>query len=347
MHFRFLSSVRDLLLRLDGVIEMDIGGLHGIRLLFRRPTPEEHAAGHGQLATFCDATCTWNPSGKLQGMFADLGQRKMPSGWNREFAWQSQVEEDGRFKDRVLPRAELFPQAFQDFARGVRAELGEACERAVSLMRWRYYATGPHNQVGAVDFSWSVDGTTWNRMPFDGNCHVEATQGVYPGGTTATTVAALMTQGRAEPVGHELFREAWFNRHSHPRSSLLIGIAAAEVAFKECVADLVPGAAWVVENAPTPPLVNMLTDYLPHLPARCAIGGKAVSPPKAITDTLKKGVLLRNKVTHTGADAPKYDTLEEVLQAVKDVLWLLDYYRGDEWALEHVRPEVRTLMGAS
>jgi hypothetical protein len=154
-------------------------------------------------------------------------------------------------------------------------------------------------------------------------------------------IARLLQDSNEQPLGHELFREAWQNRRTNPRSSLLLGIAAAEVGLKECIAVLVPGAEWLVQNAPTPPVVNMLTDYLPSLTAKYDFAGKVLPPPKLILDELKKGVKLRNDVTHKGAEPPKPESLENILLAVQDLLWLLDYYCGFVWALEHTRQEIR------
>jgi hypothetical protein len=50
---------------------------------------------------------------------------------------------------------------------------------------------------------------------------------------------------------------------------------------------------------------------------------------------------LRNKITHTGehdpgGESPTFEFLNEKLGAVRDLLWLLDYYSGHRWAQEHV-----------
>jgi hypothetical protein len=73
-----------------------------------------------------------------------------------------------------------------------------------------------------------------------------------PGGLAA--VADLVTSSQREPVAHELWREAWNLRHTNPRSSLVIGVAAAEVGLKQLIAASVPDAASLVENIPSPPL---------------------------------------------------------------------------------------------
>jgi hypothetical protein len=116
---------------------------------------------------------------------------------------------------------------------------------------------------------------------------------------------------------------------------------------KELVASLVLDAEWLVGNLPSPPLVKMLEEYLPLLPVRCTIGGKALPPPQDALKSLRKGVTLRNQIAHAGGVTLKYETLEEVLLAVRDVLWLLDYYGGMEWAYEHVRDETKAMLESS
>jgi len=74
-----------------------------------------------------------------------------------------------------------------------------------------------------------------------------------------------------------------------------------------------------------PPLVSMLTDYLPLLPVRARIHGSLPFAPKTMTDAFKKGVQLRNKTAHAG-EGVRSDTLKEILTAVHDLLYLLDVY---------------------
>lgn len=69
-------------------------------------------------------------------------------------------------------------------------------------------------------------------------------------------------------------------------------------------------------------------------------------PPRRIRAVLGEGVELRNRIAHVGSVDLGRDRLEEILLAVRDVLWLLDYYQGSTWALEHIRPETRKELEA-
>ena len=56
----------------------------------------------------------------------------------------------------------------------------------------------------------------------------------------------------------------------------------------------------------------------------------------------------RNRVSHVGVTAAKFkgDFLHELLPAVADILWLLDFYKGHAWALEFIRAKTRSTLEA-
>lgn len=156
----------------------------------------------------------------------------------------------------------------------------------------------------------------------------------------------LVEGSTTEPLGHELYREAWQQKTENPRSALVIGLAAAEVGFKQCVSTLTPTSQWLMENVPSPPLVSMVKNYLPLLPTKLKIYGKVLPPPSKLTKAIQKGVETRNKTIHVGNPAPAPEELESLLLAIRDLLYILDYYCGAEWALDNVRPEIRSeLLG--
>jgi len=57
-------------------------------------------------------------------------------------------------------------------------------------------------------------------------------------------------------------------------------MAALEIGTKHLIAELAPDARWLALQMPTPPVVSILTDFLPTLPARLLANGKAITPPK-------------------------------------------------------------------
>jgi len=106
------------------------------------------------------------------------------------------------------------------------------------------------------------------------------------------------------------------------------------------VAKRVPEAGWLVQKIPAPPLVRMLIQYLPTLV------GREPAVPKVVLDQLRKGITVRDQVAHEGARAVESETLKGTLTAVRDLLWLLDYYGGQTWALAHLSSATRDAFGA-
>jgi hypothetical protein len=153
-------------------------------------------------------------------------------------------------------------------------------------------------------------------------------------------VAKLWEGGESEPVGRAMLREAWYVKDSNPRSALMIGYAEVEVGCKEFIGRVVPQAKWLAMEAPTPPLPTILKHYLPSLPTQAKTNTK-VSIPKSIRSAVDTGMKARNDLGHAGKLILSRDDIATILRQFNDLLWLLDFYSGQEWALEHVSVETR------
>lgn len=163
------------------------------------------------------------------------------------------------------------------------------------------------------------------------------------GGDELGQIAELVVAGATQPLAHEMWREAWNLRHSSPRSSLVVGVAAAEVGFKQLVALLVPEAASLVEHIPSPPLDTMIRKVLPDLPLRS--GFPAESPcPQHLRKALIAAVEGRNLVVHRGTMPQLF--LRGSLLDIRDFLYLLDYHAGHGWAEELLSQQTRDTIHA-
>jgi len=340
VYFQLELIVRDMAL-VDAAVTFHYLTPRSIRVTLRKPTAEE-AAKDTAFATRCIASIEREASSPaVLEAFEALAACRLPKGTAPdEFVAKRTPPEDW-----VIPNLSRLPQSFRSFVGQVGRELHDAATRTVHVVRWRRHIAGAHSPFMSGGSSWSFDGQTWHSLPSE--IRLVGEEMYIPirlDEAERGEVERLVSDGRSEPLGHALLREAWHQRVRNPRSAIVIGIASAEVGLKECVADLVPGAEWLVKNVPSPPLVSMLQDYVPLLPVRLNIQGRVEPPPGPLLATLRKGVKLRNDVAHAGSE-PSYDTVEEILRAVRDVLWLLDYYRGFEWALDNLTGETMTALG--
>jgi hypothetical protein len=350
VHFRKEFTVRELDivgLSSDG-LELFLGGPHSLRVRLRNPTTEEIAQGNRSNTLFCSAQQTWEPNPGVTQVLRDLSERRVPKGHHIPAGPAGERFLDGpeTLKEPRLPLSFL-PDSAQSLLNQVHDELAEAIRRTIKLLRWRWGVPGSHNPFAAriQQEGYSFDGVHWYRLPTTLSMEISSPRYFELTSKRVEVLGELVsTAGKDEPLGHELLREAGTLSSQAPRSALLIGVSALEVGFKELVADLVPHAAWLVENAPTPPVVRMLLEYLPTLPARLNFQGKVLPPPGPIVDQLKKANQARNRVTHAGGASLHGESLVNALQAVQDVLWLFDYYAGHLWALGHMRKETRVAL---
>jgi hypothetical protein len=233
-------------------------------------------------------------------------------------------------------------EPFTEEAHELIAQLKAAHERGLAVARWRTGSSGSHGSIGGYKKQWSLDGSAWHDLPFGlghMNIRAEIIKKWLP--DVRSSYAELLRAGVAEPIAYNLLLEALRLRDGFPRSAVVIGVAALEVGVKQCIVDLAPDTDWLLTNLPSPPVVDLLSDYIPTLKPKVAInGGKMLKPPKAIRRILHQAVEARNRLVHRTGESLEGLDLEEVLKAVRDVLYLMEFYRGHKWAHECMRHEI-------
>lgn len=231
----------------------------------------------------------------------------------------------------------------------IHDELSSAMIPAVALFLWRYGLTeGPPNPCRNLRRYTSNDGKSWCEVPPARASSLSLSFGIPyrstfpPRDVIRNDMAELVrTENNEEPLGRQLFKEAWSERETRPRSALVIGVAAAEVGFKKLVGRLVPHAQWLMDEIQTPPLGTMLRKFLPTLPVKFG------RPPGVLLNQLDEAIKRRNKLVHAGAPPPNKDELEKILRAINDFLWMCDMYAGHSWAQDYISVETRIAWAAA
>ncbi len=220
-------------------------------------------------------------------------------------------------------------------------DMTDTIQRTLRLARWRTnIRSGPNPIRSAIPnyFAWSVDGSDWKMVADSVSLKIKFLYSTHNWSKEdAEFLQSEIVKGSNEPLGHELLREADVNQEN-PRSSLILGVAAAEVGFKQFVSRTFPDAAWLLE-LPSPPLVDMLTRF-PWEQIKLRINGKVPAVPETIVMELRKAVTLRNKIVHLGTASLTPETLESILDTVSDFLYFLDMLHGSgrNWPFGFIRP---------
>jgi hypothetical protein len=237
------------------------------------------------------------------------------------------------------------PSEVLDFARELMGEQNAACRRCVELLRWRMRSDSPHSPYAGLGSEFTLDGTTWHGLPSRGHMYGFRRNGLILTGSASDAVQQLVGVGAYEPIAHQLLREARDISMANPRSAVMIAVAGVEAGFKGLVASLVPGAAWLVEKVPSPPIEKMLKEYLPLLPVR-TIDGCADAPPKYARTLLHNAVEERNRISHLGRGSIDHQALLDTLDAIQDTLYLFDFYEGHDWAWNEMSDQYRAGLGS-
>src|ERR1700692_1128493 len=171
-------------------------------------------------------------------------------------------------------------------------------ERALRVLRWSFgrnhSARLNRDNVSTHDSMWSLDGSTWTRMP-SADLLVSFTQ-IRPVTEDAKTQAvARVLGGEDEPVGITILAEAESLRYSNSRVSLVLAMAAAEVGLKVYLSNQFDPLEDLLMELPWPPLNKIVDKVLPKVR-----GVEALRLDPTIARALAKAIESRNKVVHRG-----------------------------------------------
>lgn len=347
---RLYRDIRD-----PGPFTFSLGGGHDLRVKFRPADDGEEDGQGGSYDALVQATSTWDTNERVEAAFESMAEGQIPeasTGSQEEWEWKF-LDDNGRVpRSTVYPFGHL-PEPVQDFCRAVRKEMSEAVSRCVELLRWRHGLEVPHEPVRGQSLGpkWSLDGEEWRTLPVETWMGVEGRRRLSLEGENLEAVKALLDAERTEPLAHQLLREAHDVRGSHPRSALVIGMAALENGVKDFLVRVDPseGLRRVLEKLPAPSVKTFFTTILPGLSMPRGSEENPVTFPRlpdGLIETIKHANGARNRVVHVWtSETVDTELVDRALKMVRDLLYLMDYYAGQEWALRHVRDDTLDEMG--
>lgn len=278
-----------------------------------------------------------DPSEDFLAAFTSILERRLPKTSPQELLGTRWVDAEGILIGGEIIHADHLASDLQGFLRDIHASLRRAVRTVCVATAWRLALPGPRDPVAFGLAYWSLDGERWEIWPTG---ETRATFGGYlqtelPS-ESQSDIQELLDSDRREPLAHALWREAVAQQKANPRSAILIGVAALEVGLKQFAATHIPDADWLLREAPTPPVVKMLSTFLPSLPS--LDGGRQFERPSTATlRIVGEAVELRNSIAHKGVkDDPPDLLVAEVLAVVHGLLWGFDLATGVEWAKDYV-----------
>lgn len=221
-------------------------------------------------------------------------------------------------------------EELRPFSLRVRTAHRAAAEEVVRVIRWVTARDEGREAIGdRTDAKWSEDGANWYRFSTGPDApRSDIGWGAFDFDAAWTSyVRQRLDAGDTEPIGHELWQEAKAQLDANPRSAVVMAVAALEAGVRQQVARLGGRAS----EAKGPDILAMLHGFV-----RSARPERWIELPHWFNRVLDQGVAARNRLVHAGAAPPAREELLVLLRAVRDVLYLFDYQRGDDWAFAYL-----------
>lgn len=334
MYFKVSLTVNDIISNKDTIIKFEVNKPYPIKIEIKNPPFDYLEKSTIKSLSFCDVYTEREPEEDLKELFRKIDIE------NRSISIDSEIPKDKQNSQfHVHLRQELVPENYADYLSHIENDLKSAARQIIGLLRWTNNFLSPHDPFGIRGAYWSIDNMHWYHFPVHFKLFLTR-QGhtLHLQTQDLNRIKILFEDDIYEPVYHELFREAWSQRVENPKSAIAIGVAAVEVGVKILISRIIPDTKWLVEHLPAPPIFDILNKYLPTLQSLNESKSKCIIP-KSLIKTIKELIEIRNKLVHTGTIFPNKKRIEDMLEDVKDVLLLLDYYSGFEFSLNHLRNE--------
>jgi hypothetical protein len=242
-----------------------------------------------------------------------------------------------------------YPPEYRNEMTGIESELDISATQSWELLSWRL------NILGALPPAPRTFSLSWQHGRWTDTVKVFDGWNQIPSGITTLEMPHFVELDISEdvlrdlslrfleldgaPLGHSLLREAERLLQSEIRSTIIVAVASVETAVKKFIADLAPDTAWLLDELSSPPVVKLLTRYVPELSRRRQYLGR---PPRHIVVALEAAVALRNRIVHGRSADTSRNQVEQLLSTLRDILFALDYARGETWALEHISSQTKS-----
>ncbi len=343
LHFKLIYYINNWMLPIDE-LKFEVKLQHSVKVRLVKCTSNEAGKIRYINKTACIAEMSKTPNKSNKNIFEDILNRKYTK--SKDTLYCCQIVKNENNEDVFIPNINDFPLSFVDFVKQTETELFEAIKKVIFNLRWVCDMKGPLNPFSERNLFFSVDEKQWYPMP--SNYSIEG-RIVLPD-TKLNKVAESIVNDNIEkqinePIYHSLFREAWDLKLSNNRSSMIIAITSIEVAVKYLIEKIAPEASWFIQNTQSPPIYKIFKEYIPKLDFPNKINGKALLFPESIISKIQIWVSQRNQLTHAGKDALSGALLNEMLLSVKDILHIIDFNCGHNWAISSIRKETLLEIG--
>ncbi|SLN63824.1 hypothetical protein ROA7450_03353 [Roseovarius albus] len=258
------------------------------------------------------------------------------------------IDLNGKIAPGYGPNVDILPRKLRELCVSTGKEMERHAIRFLQLLRWLEKVPGPEKIGYGPDIRgglyWRTTQENYHAVPRRKRdaFTLLVGEGLKWSDETQRNFTQLWSNtGQQEPLGHQLLREAKNIADQNHRSALLICYSALEIGVKQHISKCAPDASWLAMYSPSPPLFNILRNYLPELHS-----GKRDfenwSEIKSELNLVYDFTQDRNRLAHRGESIE--GSLENYLRITEDLLYAFDVFEGHGWAKKQVSYKFAKLM---
>jgi hypothetical protein len=246
--------------------------------------------------------------------------------------------------DEPTPPLSMYPAKLDRFLTEQVDIATDRLKSFVSTLRWRFNIDTNINPCSKISsYCSKKENEEWRNIN-DLVVKVKSRRGnaIPIMSVISSDTLGLYSTEDGEPTGHELLREAKELSSISVRASLIMGIASVEVRLKDLISARSPSSEWLIKSLPSPPVMTIISRYLPELFPEDYLIVDAISKFKKTNHykTLDIQIQNRNATSHSGAKGPQPYIIDKLLESVEQFLWFCDFLSGFEWAEEYFDNEI-------
>lgn len=249
------------------------------------------------------------------------------------------IASDGTLSEGYRLAWKHYPKELKEICTALFDELTTETQRFIKLLTWFFNTSHVHSPVRHQSLYWNTRGRNFHvvKLPSDSSGYWQ--NDVVWNEPKGTDFVSLWKSASEEPLAHELFREAGSLLRSTPRSALLMLASALEAGVKSYISERAPVTQWLLTESQSPPIPKMLRELVPNLRPAGAVSLLHWSNLRPMFKRIIQLTEERNRLTHRGTMEVKSNQLDEFKEDVSDVLYILDYLNGVQWAINNIRRE--------
>jgi len=255
------------------------------------------------------------------------------------------IARDGAISEGYLLSWKHLPNELKTICKSSLDELTMETQRLIKLITWFFNTSHVHDPVRHISLYWNTRGKNYHFVKTPHKPSGYWQNDVVWNEANEACFVSLWKSASEEPLGHELFREAGSLLHSAPRSALLMLANALEAGVKSYISERVPITQWLLTETQSPPVKKILQKFVPTLRPAAPVDLSHWSGLTTMFNRIELRITERNHLTHRGTMECEHNRLIEFKEDVSDVLYILDYLNGEQWAINNVRRETCQALG--